>query len=95
MNIEEIAKNIVDSGFKVHKTLVPGLLESAYQICLTHELIARGLNVDCEVGLPIKYGGISIDAGYKIDMLVEKSIIIENKCVEKILPIHHAQLLTY
>jgi len=93
--IEFIAKNIVDSGYLVHKTLGPGLLESTYQTCLAYELRSRSLDVECELLLPIQYKNIKIDAGYRIDMLVENQIIIENKCVEKILPVHHAQLLTY
>ena len=70
-------------------------MESAYQKCLTYELQKIGLKVDCEVLLPIKYEEILIGSGYRIDMIVEDSIIIENKTVEKILPIHEAQLLTY
>ena len=95
MKIEDLAKQVVDSGYTVHKTLGPGLLESTYQICLTHELRSRGFTVDAEVTLPVKYGEITIDAGYRIDLLVENSIIIENKCMEKLLPVHHAQLITY
>lgn len=90
--IEWIAKTIVDSAIKVHGTLGPGLLESAYQQCLAHELRKRGFLVECGVMLPINYEGLRIDSGYRIDMLVERSIIIENKSVENLLPI---QLLTY
>jgi len=95
MDIEEIAKTIVDSAIKVHRALGPGLLESAYQQCLAYELRKRGLRVDCEVTLPIVYDGQQIDAGYRVDMLVEECLIIENKAVDQILPIHQAQLLTY
>ena len=95
MDIEEIAKIIVDSAIKVHRALGPGLLESAYQQCLAYELRKRGLRVDCEVTLPIVYDGQQIDTGYRIDMLVEECVIIENKAVDQILPIHQAQLLTY
>jgi len=95
MGIEEIAKIIVDSIVKVHRTLGPGLLESAYQSCLAYELRKRGLRVECEVTLPIKYDGQNIDAGFRIDMLVENQIIIENKSVDQLLPVHEAQLLTY
>lgn len=95
MDIEEVAKNIVDASIKVHRALGPGLLESAYQHCLTYELRKRGLKVECEVLLPIAYDGQQIDAGYRIDMLIEDCIIVENKTVEKLLPIHQAQLLTY
>ena len=95
MDIEDVARQIVDAAIKVHRALGPGLLESAYQTCLTHELRKRGLRVDCEVLLPVVYDGIQLDAGYRIDMLVEACIIVENKAVEKLLPIHQAQLLTY
>jgi len=95
MDIEEIAKAIVDSTIKVHRALGPGLLESAYQQCLAYELRKRGLRVDCEVTLPIVYDGQKIDAGYRVDMLIGDCIIVENKAVDQILPIHQAQLLTY
>ena len=95
MDIEEVAKIIVDSAIKIHRALGPGLLESAYQQCLAYELHKRGLHVDTEVLLPIVYDGQQIDAGYRIDMLVEGCVIIENKAVDQMLPIHQAQLLTY
>ncbi|HUV88760.1 MAG TPA: GxxExxY protein [Anaerolineae bacterium] len=95
MGIEEIAKTIVDAAIKVHRALGPGLLESAYQACLAYELRKRGLRVECELVLPVVYDGQQIDAGYRIDMLVENCIIIENKTVDQLLPIHEAQLLTY
>jgi GxxExxY protein len=93
--IEAIAKDIVDAAIKVHRALGPGLLESAYQHCLSYELRKRGRKVSTEVTLPIVYEGQLIDAGYRIDMLVDEMIIIENKTVEAILPIHEAQILTY
>jgi GxxExxY protein len=95
MEIEEIGKQIVDAAIKVHRALGPGLLESAYQTCLAHELRKRGLSVECELPQPIEYDGIQIDTGYRLDMLVEKQVIIENKAIETFLPIHEAQLLTY
>jgi GxxExxY protein len=91
--IEGIAKQIVDTAIKVHRALGPGLLESAYQYCLAYELRKRGLQVQCEVVLPIRYDGQEINAGYRIDMLVEDCIIIENKIVDQILPIHQANYL--
>jgi len=94
-NIETIAKSIVDASIKVHKTLGPGLLESVYQKCLAYELEKHGLNVQCEVFLPVTYGEIKIDSGFRIDMKIQDQIIIENKTVESLLPIHKAQLLTY
>ena len=95
MDIEETAKTIVDSTIKVHRALGPGLLESAYQQCLAYELRKRGLRVECEVVLPIVYDGQQIDAGYRIDMFIEGCVIIENKAIDQVLPIHQAQLLTY
>jgi GxxExxY protein len=94
-DIEAIARDIVDSAIKVHRALGPGLLESAYQHCLAYELRRRGRKVFTEMILPIKYEDQQIDAGYRIDMLVDDMIIIENKTVEAILPIHEAQILTY
>jgi len=94
-DIEEIARTIVHSAIKIHKALGPGLLESVYQKCLTYELEKSGLKVACEVMLPVKYEEVNIDIGFRIDMLVEDKIIVENKTVEKIVPIHEAQLLTY
>jgi GxxExxY protein len=92
---ENIGKQIVDASIQVHRTLGPGLLESAYQQILAYELIQRGLSVECEVSLPIVYQTKKIDIGYRIDMLINKKVIIENKTVVAILPIHEAQLLTY
>jgi GxxExxY protein len=94
-NIEEIARCIVDSAICVHKALGPGLLESAYQRCLALELRERGLDVVCELTLPVRYKAVNIDAGYRVDMLVEQSVLVENKAVEQLLPIHAAQLHTY
>ena len=95
MEIEEIGNAIIGAAIRVHRTLGPGLLESAYQKCLAYELSKIGLHVECELVLPVLYESVCIDAGYRIDMLVENSIVIENKTVEHILPIHEAQLLTY
>jgi len=95
MDIEKVASEIVDSAIKVHKALGPGLLESAYQQCLIYELRQRGLNAESEVPMPIKYGEVKIDAGYRMDLVINKMIVVENKTVEKLLPIHQAQLLTY
>src|SRR5690242_17358504 len=93
--LEPIAAVIVDSAFRVHRALGPGLFESVYQKCLAHELSERKVAVRCGVSLPIHYAGILIDGGLQMDMLVESSIIIENKSIEALHPVHHAQLLTY
>jgi len=95
MDIEAIGKQIVDSTIKVHRALGPGLLESAYQFCLAYELRQRGLKVETEAPQPVLYDGQLLDVGYRLDMLVEDCVIIENKAVETLLPIHEAQLLTY
>jgi GxxExxY protein len=95
VDIEAVAKNIVDSAIMVHRALGPGLLESAYQLRLAHELRKRGLKVEMEVAFPIVYDGLKIEAGYRIDMLIEDCVIVENKTVEQLAPIHEAQLLTY
>jgi GxxExxY protein len=94
-DIEAVAKDIVDSAFKVHQAFGPGLLESAYQQCCVYELCQRGRKVLTEVVVPIVYNGQQIDAGYRLDMLVDNLVIVENKTVENILPIHVAQLITY
>lgn len=94
-DIEEIARTIVDAAIKVHRALGPGLLESTYQACLAFELRKRDLQVACEVTLPVVYDGLQIDAGYRVDMLIEDCVIVENKAVKQLAPIHQAQLLTY
>ena len=95
VGIEEVAKDVVDAAIKVHKALGPGLLESAYQQCHAYELRQRGRKVLTEVSLPLTYDGRVIDAGYRIDTLVDDLVIVENKVVETLLPIHEAQLMTY
>ncbi len=95
MDIEQIATLIVDAAIKVHKALGPGLLESAYQHCHVYELRKHGLRVETEVILPIVYDSLQLDAGYRLDELIENCVIVENKSVEQILPVHEAQLLTY
>ncbi len=94
-DFEDTAKVVVDAAIAVHRALGPGLLESAYQKCLAHELRKRGRLVETEVTLPIIYDGETIDAGYRIDMRVDRCVLVENKAVEFVLPIHEAQLLTY
>ncbi len=95
MTADEIAKDIVDGAMKVHRALGPRLLESAYQACLAHELRRRERQVECEVALPLEFEGVLIEVGYHIDMRIDQLVLVENKTVEKILPIHLAQLLTY
>ena len=93
--LEEIGKQIVDAAFHVHKELGPGLLESAYERCLVFELIERGFQVERQKKLPIRYKGKLLEGGYRLDLIVENEIIIELKTVDKILPVHEAQLISY
>ena len=94
-DIEEIAADVVDCAIKVHKVLGPGLLESTYQYCHPYELRKRGWDAKTEVKLPILYEDQKIDAGYRIDTLINGLVIVENKAVESFHPVHQAQLMTY
>ena len=95
IDIEVIAKDVVDCAIKVHKALGPGLLESAYQYCHAYELRKRGWMGETEVKLPSLYEDQRIDVGYRIDTLINSLVLVENKAIEVILPVHEAQLLTY
>jgi len=95
MELNEISGRIIAAALRVHTAIGPGVLESVYQTCLVHELKKAGLAVQSQVALPIVYDGLHLDSGYRIDLLVEDTVIIELKCVETLLPIHKAQLLTY
>jgi GxxExxY protein len=90
-----VSKEIVDSAHAVHKTLGPGLLESVYEACLEHELNNRGLKLKRQVNLPVIYGGLKLDGGLRLDLVVEEAVIVEIKSVETVLPVHKAQILTY
>ncbi|APW62768.1 GxxExxY protein [Paludisphaera borealis] len=92
---EETSGAVIDAAMKVHSILGPGLMESAYEACLAHELRSRGLNVETQVPLPVVYELVRIDAGYRIDMMVAGVIIVEVKAVNEIAPIHKAQLISY
>ena len=91
----QLTEKIIGCAIEVHKTLGPGLLESAYEACLLYELVQSGLTVESQKTLPVCYRGVQLDCGYRIDLLVEKQIIVELKVIEKIEPIHEAQLLSY
>jgi GxxExxY protein len=95
MDLNSISKKIIGCGIEVHKNLGPGLLESTYEHCLNYELIQAGLRVERQKQLPVLYKNISLDCGYRIDILVEGEVIVELKAVDVLLPIHEAQLLTY
>jgi GxxExxY protein len=91
----EITGMVVDSAMKVHTALGPGLLESTYEVCLAYELSTRGLRVQRQLALPVIYEQVNMEAGYRLDLLIEDTIILELKAVEAVLPIHKAQLLSY
>ena len=95
MNENELSKLIIGKAIEIHKVLGPGLLESAYKVCLYYELISSGLSVEKEKPLPIVYKDIKLDQGYRIDLLVENKVVIELKTVEAFTDVHMAQVLTY
>ncbi len=93
--VEAIGKKVLDAAFQVHTALGPGLLESVYEACLAHELKQSGLNVQTQVVLPVTYKELRIEAGFRLDFLIEQMVIVEIKAIETIIPLHQAQLLTY
>lgn len=95
MQINDITGHIIDCAMRVHTRLGPGLLESSYEACLAYELTQRGLKVRTQVQQPIIYDSVKIDVGYRLDLLVEETVIVELKAVEHILPVHKAQIITY
>lgn len=95
MDFDPLSYSIIQAAMAVHSALGPGLFEEVYKVCLKHELTKRNLKVLSEVGLPVTYDGIELDIGYRIDLLVEDSLIVELKSVEQFAPVHKAQLLTY
>ena len=94
-NINEITDVIIGAAIAVHKELGPGLLESAYEACLTFELADQKVKIERRKGLPIKYRGVQLDCGYRIDLLVEDKVVVELRAVQRLEPIHEAQLLSY
>ena len=95
MEFDELSNKIIGWALEVHKRLGPGLLESAYEKCLSFELTNAGIRHDVQKKLPVEYKGMKLDCGYRTDIIIAGEIIIELKTVDKILPIHEAQLLTY
>lgn len=93
--LNQLTYEIIGAAYKVHSELGPGLLESTYEVCLEYELLKRGFKVERQKALPVVYDGIYLDAGYRIDLLVEDAVIVELKAVEEIAPIHQAQIMTY
>lgn len=95
MEFDELSNKVIGCAIEVHRTLGPGLLESAYEQCLAHELNLCGLKFELQKHLPVAYKGIRLDCGYRIDVLVEDTLLIELKSVDHLRPVHEAQLITY
>jgi GxxExxY protein len=95
MNEEQIAKIIVDAALKVHRQLGPGLLESSYEACLAYELNKRNLKVETQKPLPLVYEEVKLEAGYRVDLMIENKFVVEVKSVETLNDVHLAQILTY
>lgn len=95
MKFDIVSNHIIRAALDVHSALGPGLLESAYRACLARELSLRGLRVQVEVPLPVNYKGVRLELGYRIDVVVEDTVVVEIKTVRKLLPVHEAQLLSY
>ena len=95
MEFDILSKKVIGCAIEVHRHLGPGLLESAYEKCLAHELNLNGIPFKLQVSMPVEYKGVRLDCGYRIDLLVDDAVIVELKSVDKISPVHQAQLLTY
>ncbi len=95
MTVNEITEAIIGAAIEVHRALGPGLLESAYMQCLCHELHLRGLPFVCEHPLPVTYKGLRLDCGYRVHLLVDGAVVVEIKAVDRLAPVHEAQLITY
>jgi GxxExxY protein len=95
MPVNEVTEAIIAAAMRVHTSLGPGLLESAYEVCISHELRKSGFQVQTQVPLPLVYDGVRIDAGYRIDLIVNRVVVVELKCVERIAGVHEAQILSY
>jgi len=92
---DDLTEQIIGAAIEVHRALGPGLLESAYEECMCRELDLRGLTFQRQVPLPVEYKGVKLDCGYRLDLIIQDSVVLELKCVEHVLPVHEAQLLTY
>lgn len=95
MEFDPLSNRVIGLAIEVHRHLGPGLLESAYEACLAHELHAAGIACERQKDLPVRYKGLELDCAYRIDLLVDGALVLELKSVERLLPIHEAQLLTY
>lgn len=95
MKTNDITQAIIGAAIEVHRALGPGLLESAYEECLCRELSLRGISFERQRSLPVEYKAVKLDCGYRLDLLVEDSVVVEIKAIDTVLPVHEAQLLTY
>jgi GxxExxY protein len=95
MELNQLTERVIGACIEIHRTLGPGLLESAYEECLCHELRLAGLGFERQRPLPVAYKGVQLDCGYRLDLVIEEKLIVELKAVQELLPIHEAQLLTY
>jgi GxxExxY protein len=95
LEFDDLSREVIGCAIEVHRVLGPGLLESTYEQCLAHELSLHRIPFKLQLPLPVEYKGTRLDCGYRVDLVVDDGIIVELKCVDKILPIHQAQLLTY
>ena len=95
MEFDELSNKVIGCSIEVHKQLGPGLLESSYERCLSYELLCAGIHHETQKELPIDYKGTKLDCGYRVDLFIDDKLIVELKAVEKLLPIHEAQILTY
>jgi GxxExxY protein len=94
-SVNRIGTAVMDAAFAVHRALGPGLLESAYEACMTEELRQAGLRVDRQIGVPVTYGDVRLDVGYRLDLLVERAVVVEIKSIDALASLHAAQTLTY
>ena len=95
LELEELSATVIGAAIEVHRELGPGLLQSAYEECLCHELALRKIPFERQVALPVSYKGVQLDCGYRIDLVIAEQLVVELKSVEQVEPIHEAQLLTY
>ena len=95
MEFDALSNKVIGAALQVHSELGPGLFEEVYKVCLAHELAKQGLKVLSEVGIPVTYKGVALDLGYRADLVIEDSLIVELKSVAEFAPLHRAQLLTY
>ena len=94
-NLDELTEAMIGAAIEVHRTLRPGLLESTYEMCLCRELVIRGIPFERQVPIPVEYKGVKLDCGYRADIVVDGTILLEIKAIDSLLPIHDAQLLSY